>query len=96
MGGDWHMPTGEQCVELFSKTKNGFVTSTGTFTQYTWDDETGTSNSTETTATINWNTTGYFFFKSDVSDMNSAIVSGDYLFFPASGFCHNGAIGLTG
>lgn len=97
MGGDWHMPTGAQCRELFSETTNGFVTNVGTFTQYTWDNETGTSNPTEITVTINgWNTAGYFFFKSDVSDMNAAIVSGDYLFLPAAGCCYDGRVNVVG
>ena len=91
MGGDWHMPNIAQCVELLTETKNGFVTNTGAFTQFAWDDTRRRSNPTQTTTTISgWDTAGYFFFKSDVSDMNAAITSGDYLFIPAAGECRNG------
>ena len=100
MGGDWHMPNRAQCVELFKETKNGFVTNAGAFTQYAWSDAKDYSNPTQTTATIdNWNTAGYFFFKSDVSDMDAAITSGDYLFIPAAGYCGDGEVvyvGLSG
>ena len=93
MGGDWHMPNVTQCVELFEETKNGFVTNAGTFTEYAWDDTEGYSVPTQITATISgWSTAGYFFFKSDVSDMNAAIISGDYLFIPAAGGCESGKV----
>ena len=36
-GGDWHMPNRTQCIELFKETKNGYVTNTGDFTQYAWN-----------------------------------------------------------
>lgn len=97
MGGDWHMPNRAQCLELFKETKNGFVTNAGAFTQYAWSDNDGYSSSTETTATISgWDTAGYFFFKSDVSDMNAAITSGDYLFIPAAGLCYDGRVSDVG
>ena len=93
MGGDWHMPNIAQCFELFKETKNGFVTNAGAFTEYAWDDTDFYSSPTDTTATISgWDTAGYFFFKSDVSDMNAAITSGDYLFIPAAGCCKNGEV----
>ena len=93
MGGDWHMPNRAQCIELFKETKNGFVTNKGAFTQYAWSDSNGHSSPTQTTATIdNWKTAGYFFFKSDVSDMDAAITSGDYLFIPAAGDCEDGKV----
>lgn len=97
MGGDWHMPNRAQCIELFKETKNGFVTNEGAFTQYAWsDDDGGYSSPTETTATISgWDTAGYFFFKSDISDMDAAITSGDYLFVPAAGYCGDGGVGLV-
>lgn len=97
MGGDWHMPNRAQCIELFKETKNGFVTNAGAFTEYAWDDSNGYSSPTQTTATIdNWDTAGYFFFKSDVSDMDAAITSGDYLFVPAAGYCEDGGVGDVG
>ena len=97
MGGDWHIPNRAQCIELFKETKNGFVTNAGAFTQYAWSDTNGRSNPTQTTATIdNWNTAGYFFFKSDVSDMDAAVTSGDYLFVPAAGYCGGGRVGNVG
>ena len=97
MGGDWHMPNRAQCIELFKETKNGFVTNAGAFTQYAWSDTNGYSSPTSTTATIdNWDTAGYFFFKSDVSDMDAAITSGDYLFIPAAGGCGDGGVGDVG
>lgn len=97
MGGDWHMPNRAQCIELFKETKNGFVTNAGAFTQYAWDDSNGYSSPTQTTVTIdNWNTAGYFFFKSDVSDMNAAVTSGDYLFIPAAGGCVGGEVSGVG
>ena len=93
MGGDWHMPNRAQCIELFQETKNGFVTNAGVFTQYAWDNTNSYLNPTETTVTIsNWDTTGYFFFNSNVSDINAAITSGDYLFIPAAGNCNYGEI----
>ena len=89
-GGDWHMPTEEQCKELLKETKNGFVTNTGAFTQFAWSDN-GSSSPTSTKATISdWNTAGYLFFKRDVSDMDAAITNGDYLFIPAAGKYANG------
>ena len=97
MGGDWHMPNRAQCLELLKETKNGFVTNTGAFTQFAWSDSDGTSTETETTATISdWNTAGFLFFKSDVSDINAAITSGDYLFIPAAGYCGDGGVGDVG
>lgn len=91
-GGDWHMPNRAQCIELFKETKNGFVTNKGSFTQYAWSDNDHPSP-TRITATISgWNTAGYFFFKSDVSDMDAAITSGDYLFVPAAGSCEVGEV----
>lgn len=97
MGGDWHMPNRAQYIELFKETKNGFVTNAGAFTQYAWDDSNGNSSPTQTTATISgWVTAGYFFFKSDVSDMNAAITSGDYLFIPAAGGCGGGRVNVDG
>ena len=98
-GGDWHMPNRAQCLELLTETKNGFVTSAGIFTQYAWSgsDSDGYSSPTETTATISdWNTAGYLFFKSDVSDMDAAITSGDYLFIPAAGYCGGGRVSNVG
>ena len=90
-GGDWHMPTEEQCKELLKETKNGYVTNEGNFTQYAWNDSNGYSSPTGTTATVSgWNTAGYLFFKSDVSDMDAAITNGDYLFIPAAGKYANG------
>ena len=97
MGGDWHMPNIAQCFELFKETKNGFVTNAGAFTEYAWDDTDFYSSPTDTTATISgWDTAGYFFFKSDVSDMNAAITSGDYLFIPAAGYCGGGEVYVVG
>ena len=93
MGGDWHMPNMVQYIELFEETKNGFVTNVGAFTEYTFSNTNFSSSPTETTATISgWDTAGYFFFKSDVSDMNAAIANGDYLFIPAAGDCENGEV----
>ena len=93
MGGDWHMPNRAQCLELFKETKNGFVTNEGSFTEYAWSDNDGYSSPTSTTAIISdWDTAGYFFFKSDVSDMDAAITSGDYLFVPAAGYCEDGEV----
>lgn len=97
MGGDWHMPNRAQCLELFRVTKNGFVTNAGAFTQYAWSDTNGYSSPTSTTAAISgWDTAGYFFFKSDVSDMDAAITSGDYLFVPAAGLCYDGRVDDVG
>ena len=93
MGGDWHMPNRAQCLELLKETKNGFVTDAGVFTQFAWSDSNGSSRPTGTTATISgWNTAGFLFFKSDVSDMDAAITSGDYLFIPAAGGCRGGGV----
>ena len=94
-GGDWHMPNRAQCLELLMETKNGFVTDSGDFTQFefAWSNSNGYSSTTSTTATISgWNTAGYLFFKSDVSDMDAAITSGDYLFIPINGYCYNGVL----
>ena len=97
MGGDWHMPNRAQCLELFKETKNGFVTNAGAFTQFAWSDSNGSSTPTSTTATISgWNTAGFLFFKSDVSNMDAAITSGDYLFVPAAGYCGGGRVSNVG
>lgn len=96
-GGDWHMPTKKQYIELFKETKNGFVTNAGAFTQYAWDDSKGYSRPTQTTATIdNWNTAGYFFFKNSYTSVTDAISAEDYLFVPAAGYCEDGGVGDVG
>ena len=97
MGGDWHMPNMAQCFELFNETKNGFVTNTGTFTQFAWSGSDGASSPTETTATISgWNTAGYFFFKNTYTSVTDAISAKDYLFIPAAGYCEDGVVGGVG
>ena len=96
-GGDWHMPTKEQCIELFKETKNGFVTNAGAFTQYAWSDSNGYSSPTSTTATIsNWDTAGYFFFKNSYTSVTDAISAEDYLFIPAAGYCGVGGVYSVG
>ena len=93
MGGDWHMPNGAQCIELFKETKNGFVTNAGAFTEFAWDDSNGYSSSTQTTATISgWDTAGCFFFKNSYTSVTDAITAEDYLFVPAAGGCGNGEV----
>lgn len=97
MGGDWHMPTNEQIIELFKETKNGFVTNVGVFTEYAWNDSNGYSSPTQTTATIdNWNTAGYFFFKNTYTSVTDAITDEDYLFVPAAGYCGGGGVNGVG
>ena len=91
MGGDWHMPNKAQCIELFKETTNGFVTSGGVFTQFAWSDSNGYSSPTETTASTNWNTAGYFFFKNTYTSVTDAITAEDYLFVPAAGGCFEGS-----
>ena len=93
MGGDWHMPNREQCIELFKETTNGFVTSGGTFMQYAWSDTDGYSSPTSTTAAISgWDTAGYFFFKKSYTSVTDAITAEDYLFIPAAGYCSKGGV----
>lgn len=93
-GGDWHIPNRAQCLELLTETKNGYVTGTGAFTQYAWDNSKGYSSPTSTTATISgWNTEGYFFFKKSYTSVTDAISHKDYLFIPTAGYCQNGAVG---
>lgn len=90
-GGDWHMPNRTQCLELLKETKNGYVTSTGAFTQFAWNDSHGYSSPTSTTATISgWNTIGYFFFKKSYTSVTEAISHKDYLFIPNAGYYQNG------
>ena len=97
MGGDWHMPNRAQCLELFKETKNGFVTNTGAFTQYAWDNTNGYSSPTSTTATISgWNTAGYFFFNTSYASVTDAITAEDYLFIPAAGACEGGGVSDVG
>ena len=97
MGGDWHMPNRAQCLELFKETKNGFVTNTGAFTQYAWDNTNGYSSPTSTTATISgWNTAGYFFFNTSYASVTDAITAEDYLFIPAAGYCEDGRVNGVG
>ena len=92
-GGNWHMPTKEQCLELFKETKNGFVTNAGAFTQYAWSDNDGYSSPTTTTAAISgWDTAGYFFFKNTYTSVTDAITAEDYLFIPAAGYCGDGEV----
>ena len=96
-GGDWHMPTKEQYIELLKETKNGLAIDEGAFIEYAWSDRDGYSTETETTATISgWNTPGFLFFKRDVSNINAAITNGDYLFIPAAGNCGGGEVGDGG
>lgn len=97
MGGEWHMPNEEQCVELFKETKNGFVTNAGAFTQYAWSDSDGHSSPTQTTATIsNWDTAGYFFFKNSYTSVTDAISAEDYLFIPVAGNYYDGKVNDEG
>lgn len=97
MGGDWHMPTNGQIIELFKETKNGFVTNAGAFTQYAWDDSNGYSSPTQTTDTISgWDTAGYFFFKNSYTSVTDAITAEDYLFIPAAGGCGDGRVSGVG
>ena len=92
-GGDWHMPTNEQIIELFNETKNGFVTNAGAFTQYAWNNTNGYSSPTSTTAAISgWDTAGYFFFKNTYTSVTDAITAEDYLFIPAAGGCGDGEV----
>lgn len=92
-GGDWHMPTRGRCLELFQNTKNGFVTSSGTFTQYVWDVHENYAIPTQITAIISgWNTAGYFFFKNTYTSVTDAISAKDYLFIPAAGNCVGGEV----
>ena len=96
-GGDWHMPNRAQCLELFKETKNGFVTNTGAFTQYAWNDANSSSSPTSTTAAISgWDTAGYFFFKNTYTSVTEAITAEDYLFIPAAGGCEGGGVGDVG
>lgn len=97
MGGDWHMPNRAQCIELLKQTKNGFVTNSGAFTQYAWDDSNGYSSPTSTTTTISgWDTAGYFFFKNSYTSVTDAITAEDYLFIPAAGGCEGGRVNNVG
>ena len=92
-GSGWHMPTRGRYLELFQNTKNGFVTSSGTFTQYVWDVHENYASPTQITATISgWNTAGYFFFKNNYASVNDAITAKDYLFIPAVGYCGDGEV----
>lgn len=96
-GSGWHMPTRGRCFELFQNTKNGFVTSSGTFTQYVWDVHENQASPTQITATISgWNTAGYFFFENTYSSVTDAISAEDYLFVPAADYCENGEAYNTG
>lgn len=97
MGGEWHMPTEEQCYELLQETTNGFVTNAGVFTQYAWSDTDVNSSPTETIATIDdWNTAGYLFFKNTYISVTDAISAEDYIFIPAAGVCENGDVSGVG
>ena len=92
-GGDWHMPTKEQYIELLKETKNGVVTDAGAFIEYAWDDNDGHSTETETTVTISgWNTPGFLFFKKTYGSVTDAISAQDYLFIPAAGICGEGGV----
>lgn len=96
-GSGWHMPTRGRCFELFQNTKNGFVTSSGTFTQYVWDVHENYVSPTQITTTISgWNTAGYFFFKNTYTSVTDAISANDYLFIPAAGNCNDGEVGGVG
>ena len=93
MGGDWRMPTKKQCIELLKKTKNGFVTNEGAFTQYAWSKTSGLSEPTsKTTAISNWSAAGYLFFKKSYASVIEAISANDYLFIPFVGYCGNGEV----
>lgn len=91
MGGDWHMPNRAQCLELFSGTSNGFITSGGIYTQYNWSDESSTlqpdTSVTASTSAFN-STAGHIFFNKSYASVTDAISAEDYLFIPAAGYCY--------
>ena len=90
-GGDWHIPTKEQCIELFSGTTNGFVDSDGKFTKYAWNDGSSSPDTAVTASTSAFNgTAGHIFFKNSYASVTNAISANDYLFIPAAGGCGNG------
>lgn len=93
MGGEWHMPTTDQCYELLKETTNGFVTNEGVFTQFAWSDGDEGTIPTETTATIDgWNIAGHLFFKNTYASVTDAIYAEDYLFIPVAGYCYGGIV----
>lgn len=88
MGGEWHMPNRAQMVELFSGTTNGFINSSGVFTQYgNWDSTGWHNDSTSTTAQTSFGTAGHIFFNTTYASVSDAINASDYLFIPAAGVC---------
>lgn len=99
MGGDWHMPNRTQCLELFSGTSNGFITSDGTYTQYNWSSESSPlqpdASVTASTSAFN-STAGHIFFKKSYTSVTDAISAEDYLFIPAAGGCDGGGVGGVG
>ena len=96
-GGDWHIPTKEQCIELFSGTTNGFVASDGKFTKYAWNDGSSSPDTAVTASTSAFNgTAGHIFFKNSYASVTNAISANDYLFIPAAGYCSGGEVGDVG
>ena len=93
MGGEWHMPNRAQMVELFSGTTNGFINSSGVFTQYgNWDSANWYNEPTTTTAQTSFGTAGHIFFKTTYASVSDAINASDYLFIPAAGGCRDGSV----
>lgn len=93
MGGEWHMPNRAQMVELFSGTTNGFINSSGVFTQYgNWDSANWYNEPTTTTAQTSFGTAGHIFFKTTYASVSDAINASDYLFIPAAGYCKDGSV----
>lgn len=95
MGGDWRMPNRAQCLELFSGTSNGFITSDGTYTQYNWNSESSPlqPDTSVTASTSEFNSTaGHIFFKKSYTAVTDAISAEDYLFIPAAGNCYKGKV----
>ena len=95
MGGDWRMPNRAQCLELFSGTSNGFITSGGTYTQYNWSSESSPlqpdTSVTASTSAFN-STAGHIFFKKSYASVTDAISAEDYLFIPAAGDWYDGEV----
>lgn len=97
MGGEWHMPSKEQLSELAANTKNGWVDANGVFTVYSWDEDYAEPTQTTVSGITTFSgTTGFLFFNENVSDIPAALQSGEYVFFPAAGFCSDGSLGDVG
>lgn len=94
MGGNWHMPSEAQILELLACTTHGFIDTTGQFIRFGKDPSGpaygGGGDPVDSTTAFE-GTAGYIFFEEDKS-LSESISSGKYIFIPNNSSAFNGSI----